>query len=115
MSKIKAYRLGIFAEIFCIIFLFFKGYGLLERRFKTHLGEIDLIFTKGKKVIFVEVKARNSDVKELVTTKQQQRIVRAASLFLAKRQKFANADVRFDLIFFRPPFFIKHHKDAWRA
>ena len=115
MKKLKAYRLGHMAEAACIIYLTLKGYKVLERRFKTRLGEVDIVAKRGKNLAFVEVKARNTPVDEVLNAKQRQRITEAASLFLAKRQKFANSDVRFDLIMFKPPCFIKHVKDAWRV
>lgn len=36
-----------------------KGYQLLSQNYRTKLGEIDLIFSHHKTIVFVEVKARN--------------------------------------------------------
>ena len=41
-----SYLYGIFSEIAAIIFLTFKGYTILDRRFKTKIGEIDIIAKK---------------------------------------------------------------------
>jgi hypothetical protein len=54
----SAYRRGHFAEFAAAALLCLKGYRLLARRYRTPLGEIDLIAKRGRLVAFVEVKAR---------------------------------------------------------
>ena len=41
-------------------FLRRAGYTILARRYRQQTGEIDLIVTEGRRVIFVEVKTRRS-------------------------------------------------------
>jgi putative endonuclease len=101
---VSSYRFGILAEILVYIFYSFKLYQPIARRYRNHFGEIDLIFAKGKKLIFIEVKARNSSETEVVTTQQLKRIKNAASYFLAQKPNLANYDVRFDLAIVRPWF-----------
>ena len=37
-----------------------KGYRILQRNYRTPMGEIDLVAKDGKTLVFVEVKARRS-------------------------------------------------------
>lgn len=77
-----------------------RGYRILERNFRTPVGEIDLIARDGEQIVFIEVKARMNDgfgkPFEAVTPKKQERIRKAALLYL-KRMK-TEAPARFDVI-----------------
>ena len=53
-----AYRHGHLAEAAALLLLLAKGFRPLARRYKTPLGEIDLIVKRGRTIAFVEVKAR---------------------------------------------------------
>src|SRR5262245_55959447 len=53
------------AEAAAALWLRLKGYRILDSRVKTPKGEIDLIASKGKMLIFVEVKAREEQGKAL--------------------------------------------------
>jgi putative endonuclease len=55
-KKRKANLLGHLGEYFAILFLMVKGYSILERRYKTKVGEIDIIAKKKNVTIFCEVK-----------------------------------------------------------
>ena len=59
-QKIKYYKFGLIAEYISIIILFFKGYKILENRYKTKLGEVDIIASKASHIVFVEVKSGNA-------------------------------------------------------
>lgn len=77
-----------------------KGYRILERNYRTNLGEIDIIAIDKGTIVFVEVKTRTSDVFglpfEAVTTKKQEKLKKVALLYLKKfRREFP---VRFDVI-----------------
>jgi putative endonuclease len=115
MQKIKSYRFGIFAEYIAIIYLKLCLYSILSRRYKTKLGEVDIIAKRGNSIIFVEVKARKKIENSYfsLTPHQQQRIIRAAKLFIAKNPKYNISNIRFDLILICPNFIIKHIKNAW--
>ena len=109
-KKIISYKFGLIAEIVTIIFLSFKGYKILAWRYKTKLGEIDIIASKilNKKsgiLVAVEVKARKGEflAEELVTKHQKMRIKKAITAFTARKNNFyQNFDIRFDLIIIRP-------------
>ena len=57
-SEIVAFRLGISAESRAAAYLVAKGFRILSRRWKSPLGEIDIVARRRKLLIFVEVKAR---------------------------------------------------------
>ncbi len=114
-KRIEGYKKGRRAEWFCAIVLFFKGYRLLKNRFKTPVGEIDLVVKKGKNLVFVEVKARNSyrEGVEAVTLKSQKRIRRAGEYFLMKNPKYMNFLIRFDVMVVNKNTLPYHIKNAW--
>lgn len=51
-------NIGIIGEAMAINFLKERGFELLEKNFRTKLGEIDLIVKKDNKISFIEVKTR---------------------------------------------------------
>src|SRR5882724_2141878 len=85
------------AETLVAWFLRFKGYRVLARRYKTPVGEIDLIVRRGRQIAFVEVKLRAAgDAAVLsVTASAQRRIARAAEMWLAAHPAAAGLDLRF--------------------
>ena len=101
------------AERLAGLWLQVKGYKILERRYKTPVGEIDLIIQKNNLIAFVEVKARETkrQALESLTPKMRQRIERAASYYIA-HNKCDGFDMRFDLVTVVPPFFIQHLDNA---
>ena len=91
------------------------GFRILERRYKTPVGEIDLIARKGDLVIFVEVKARSNVQTALdsVTRTAQQRIESAASWWLSQQWDAARLSWRFDVIAIVPLKWPIHFRDVW--
>lgn len=81
-----------------------KGYRILARRFRTKLGEIDLIARRGDVVAIVEVKARGTLVEAMdaVTPTAQRRIEAAGDLWLARQPDFGRLSIRYDLIAILP-------------
>lgn len=99
-----AYRRGHSAEYFAALALMLKGFRIVERRYRTKLGEIDLIARRGDLVIIVEVKARSTleQAMEAVTWTAMQRIESAADLWLARQPDYANLSLRYDLVAILP-------------
>jgi putative endonuclease len=95
----QRHRRGKRAEILALLLLMLKAYRPLSRRFKTPVGEIDLILRRGNVLVFVEVKARASldQAAEAVHAKNQARVVRAAQYFLHGHPEYAGYEVRFDV------------------
>ena len=78
-----------------------RGYEILERRYRTKYGEIDIIGRVGRTVVFVEVKTRGGvefgGGEAAVTMYKQRRIVRMAIDFLARRG-LQDQPCRFDVV-----------------
>lgn len=84
----------------CAMVLLLKGYSLLAWRYKTPVGEIDLVAKKGGQLVFVEVKARDHRAAglEAVTFSAQERIIRAAAVFVQNKPVYAGRSMRFDVM-----------------
>jgi putative endonuclease len=103
-TRVRAYRRGVFAEALAAALLRLKGYAIVARRYKTPVGEIDLVALKGKRLAFVEVKRRKTaeDAAWTLPAKQRLRIVRAAQYWLAGHPDFAGHDIAFDVVLAAP-------------
>ena len=77
------------------------GYRILNRNYKTDIGEIDIVATDENTLIFVEVKSRTSDgfgsPSEAVNYFKRNKINQVASQYIKKFMLFG-VDVRFDVI-----------------
>ena len=110
----NSYRKGILAEFLVKLWLLCKGYKIIEQRFKTKLGEIDLICQKGQVIIFIEVKYRKEQAQffALINQKQQIRIINASKIWLQK-QNLTNLQLRYDVFFVNFPKYFRHIKNAF--
>ncbi|HEU0118582.1 MAG TPA: YraN family protein [Alphaproteobacteria bacterium] len=112
----STYRTGLMAEAFCRTALRLKGYRILASRYKSPLGEIDIIAARGKIVALVEVKARSTEraAIEAISPRQRERLERAANDFLARQPRFNTHNLRFDVMLVAPRRWPVHIRDAWR-
>jgi len=103
-TRVKAYRRGVFAETLAALRFRLKGYRIVASRYRTPVGEIDLVALKGKRLTFVEVKRRKTreDAAWTLPAKQWRRIVRAAQYWLASHPDFTGHDVAFDVVLTAP-------------
>ena len=115
-DRLAAYRHGHFAEAAAAMLRLAKGFRPLARRYRTPLGEIDLIVKRGRLIAFVEVKARDQNVAGLqsVGRMSERRIVDAADLWLAKHPAAAGFDIRYDMVVVTPWRLPLHLPDAFR-
>lgn len=99
-EKQQAFSRGIWAERFAAFALMLKGFHIVERRYKTRFGEIDLIARRGRLVLIVEVKARGSveAAMDAVSHTNLKRIEAAADHWLARQSDREELNLRFDLI-----------------
>jgi putative endonuclease len=103
-ARVKAYRSGLLAETLAATMLRLKGYRILARRYRTPVGEIDIVALRRKRLVFVEVKRRKSaeDAAWSIPTRQRRRIVRAAQYWLASHPAFNNHDMSFGVVLTAP-------------
>jgi len=94
-------KFGNKAEKLAARFLIKQGYKILERQYRTRAGEIDLIAKDVDEIVFVEVKARNSNQfgypEESVTRDKLRKIQTTAELYLQK-YKLENQPYRIEVI-----------------
>ena len=78
-----------------------RGYEILTRRFRTRLGELDIVARDGATIVFVEVKTRTNakfgTPSEAVTALKQRKVCLMASDYL-HRQGLYNRPCRFDVV-----------------
>jgi putative endonuclease len=78
-----------------------RGYTIVERRFRTRFGEIDVIADDQGTLVFVEVKTKTdstfSDPVESVTRDKQRRLVSMAEQYVAYQQN-DQMPCRFDVV-----------------
>ncbi|MBI2717837.1 MAG: YraN family protein [Rhizobiales bacterium] len=110
-----AERHGRLAETAALWALRLKGYRLLARRYKTPMGEIDLIMRRGGVTAFIEVKLRASFEASLesVGRHQVRRIVAAANCFLARDRVAITQACRFDIVAVSPYHWPRHIENAF--
>jgi len=101
MSSDPRQTLGELGETLACDELRRRGYAILERRYRTRYGEIDIVARHGDVLVFVEVKARRSDVfgsgAAAVTPNKQRRVARMAADFLVRR-RLQDRPCRFDVV-----------------
>lgn len=97
-------RRGHRGEWLAALALMLKGYRVVARRYRTRLGEIDLIARRGDLVLIVEVKVRPTLVQamEAVGRLSEARIEAAADLWLARQPDHARLSLRFDMVAVTP-------------
>ena len=99
-KRLRAYRKGFTSEWLAAAALLIKGYRIVAWRYRTKLGEIDLIARRGDLVLIVEVKARPTlaSAMDAVAFQSAQRIEGAADMWLSRQPDYARLSVRFDLV-----------------
>ncbi|HEX3357293.1 MAG TPA: YraN family protein [Tepidisphaeraceae bacterium] len=98
-----------------------QGYKILERNFRTAVGEVDIIARDKKTLVFVEVKTRAYDdptPEEQVNTIKQHQLTKAAKMYLMRFGQ-PQPPSRFDVVAVvwptgQPPI-IRHTTDAFGA
>jgi len=99
--KITQKQLGAQGEDMAAAALKKQGYKILERNYRTPLGEIDLIARHQGFLVFLEVKTRRSlhfgEPQEAVSPAKQARLKRLADYYL-KQKRLGEVPVRFDVV-----------------
>lgn len=117
MTRETAYRKGLWAEALAALLLTLKGYRILERRYRSPAGEIDIVAVRRRRLVFVEVKVRETIevAAHALTAQQQRRIARAAEHWLARAPRHRDHDIAFDVVLLAPWSWPRHLKAAFRV
>ncbi|HET7662865.1 MAG TPA: YraN family protein [Rhodanobacteraceae bacterium] len=80
------------------------GLAPVAHNYSTRFGELDLVMRDGDTLVFVEVRYRRNahfgGAAASVTSRKRERLIRAASGFLAAHPQYADGDCRFDVVTF---------------
>ena len=98
---IASQRLGELGEELAVAELVRRGYAITAQRYRTPCGEIDIVADNRGTLVFVEVKARETDefgtAAEAVTLWKQRRLARMARDYLT-REQVVDRPCRFDVV-----------------
>lgn len=82
-------------------FLTSLGYKIIERNYRKHYGEIDIIAMDGSVLVFVEVKTRKGDLyglpEESITPWKIRHLIRSVK-FYQLTHKHITEDIRIDVV-----------------
>lgn len=111
----KSEDAGRAAEIAALWFLRLKGWRLLAHRYKSPVGEVDLVMRRGDVTAFIEVKARGSldGAVHSVSPRQARRISAAARHFQMQNAGSARQSWRFDIVAVSPYHWPRHIENAF--
>jgi putative endonuclease len=117
VAQVERYRLGHSSEMMAIALLIAKGYLILERRYRSPVGEVDIIARRGRRLAFIEVKHRPTleESAESITPRQQERVMRAAEWWLKGHARVAalTEGPSFDVVLLAPGKLPRHMRDAF--
>ncbi|SDG23344.1 YraN family protein [Pelagibacterium luteolum] len=115
----RAERAGRRAETLALWYLRLKGYRILKTRYKSPVGEIDIVARRKTMIVMVEVKHRSradqlglADALGAVDTR---RIVRCTEWFQSQHPAYHHFDFRFDVIAIAPGRWPYHLINAFSA
>lgn len=121
----NSHQIGLEMEDLAARYLEYKGYQVLERRYKSRLGEIDLVALKQNVLVFAEVKYRK-DLKGgrpslAVDYFKQQKIRKAAMVYwqhFCSQRATDETSCRFDVIELwqeNGKYRVHHYKNAFEG
>lgn len=113
MTKQTTYQKGLWAEKFAVFYLRLKGHRLQKARYKTPLGEIDVITETPHHLVFTEVKMRptHEAAAHAITPRQKGRLQNAALLYLQENP--TEKKIRFDVLLVNRHQFPIHLKNVF--
>lgn len=92
-----SYSKGVASEEITLSYLQSQGCDVLEWRYKTPVGEVDMVVHDDKNIMFIEVKKSRSLNETTVSYKQSRRILAAAEYYLATHPESSHLAARFDV------------------
>lgn len=94
-------KLGNRGEKIAAKFLRKQGYQIIEKNYRSRLGEIDIVAKEGESIVFVEVKTRCSTdfglPEEALSYDKRRRLSKLALGYLAHR-RIKDTNCRFDVV-----------------
>ena len=108
----RSRRAGRLAETVAATWLLLKGYQILGFRLKAGPGDIDILARRGRTLVLVEVKRRETPEAALdsLGPDQRARLLRAGQALLQKRKSLAGFDLRLDVMAFSPGRWPRHFR-----
>jgi len=104
LKSVRRSLLGQQGEALALKFLQKKGLTLLQKNYRSRLGEIDLIMEDREHVVFVEVRFRSSEdfggALSSVDRRKQSKLIKCAQQYIANEQ--TSLGFRFDVIAISP-------------
>ncbi|CDM56072.1 MULTISPECIES: YraN family protein [Rhizobium] len=103
------------SEYLAALHLMLKGCRIVALRYRTKLGEIDIVARKRNLAIFVEVKAGREEMSAIdaVPPTAQNRIRAASDLWLARQRDYAVLSKRYDIVAILPGRLPRHLPNAF--
>lgn len=95
------FELGIWGEREAAKFLKKRKYKILDKNFRCHIGEIDIVAKHGAYLVFVEVKTRASARYGLpmeAVDEQKQRKLCLLAQYYQKCKRLLDMPIRFDVV-----------------
>lgn len=118
--RISARLLGRLGELRAACFYLLRGYRIVGRNVRLRRGEIDLVVRRGRTVILVEVKTRQSLTAgaghDAVDQDKRRRLIALGDQYLAHR-RHRDLQLRYDILslFWNGwRFAVEHYPDAFR-
>jgi putative endonuclease len=107
-KRTEAFRFDLSAESRAALLLVAKGFRVLARRWRSPVGEIDIVARRRRLIVFVEVKARAAlaDAAASLLPRQRRRIVAG---------EHEGYDFRFDAILVAPGALPEHIQSAFEV
>lgn len=111
----KSHQIGQWGEQTALLYLHNKNYKTLATRYRTPYGEIDLIVSNDKTIVFVEVKTRRKPhaLTNALSPHQHQRAQHAAEHFLCTNPQYGLFNMRFDAIMVDHNGVVNHIENIW--
>jgi len=83
-----------------------KGFLILERNFRSLIGEVDIIALDRETIIFAEVKTWSAygieALEQSLNAKKRHKIIETSKYFLSLHREYKYMAIRFDVIFISP-------------
>ncbi|WP_333023239.1 YraN family protein [Wolbachia endosymbiont of Pentidionis agamae] len=113
MFPVFRFFIGYFGEVLVLCYFKTKCYKIVKHRYACKFGEIDLIVSRGNKLVFIEVKTSLLGIDIPISYYQRKSIVNVSKYFLGKYISFKNHLVSYDLCFLSIKKGFIHMKNAW--